>query len=71
MLLSSHSPQQVLSFADHVVALKDGAVLAAGIPKKVVNPELLKELYCVDTEVGTVGNARVIINADKQEKNML
>lgn len=45
ILLSSHDPEQTFMFADRVVALKDGKVLAEGSPGAVLTQEVVSRLY--------------------------
>ncbi len=47
VLISSHNPQHALWFADEVIALDAGKVLAAGTPAEVMTPELIFRLYQV------------------------
>jgi len=59
IILSSHNPEHAFLFADRVLALKDGAVRAAGAPADVLSAELLYSLYGVPvslrvTETGTL-----------------
>lgn len=48
VMMSTHNPDQALLFADSVLALRDGRVLACGRPQSVLHEELLRELYSVD-----------------------
>lgn len=47
VILSTHNPQHALSYADAVLALHGGAVLAAGAPREVMDEALLTALYGV------------------------
>ena len=48
ILLSCHDPQLALLYADRVIALHDGKIIADGKPGQVITPELLRTLYQVD-----------------------
>ncbi|TAH56387.1 MAG: ABC transporter ATP-binding protein [Sphaerochaeta sp.] len=48
VLLSSHNPQQALWYADNILAMEDGSVVAFGTPDDVMNSNLLKTLYGID-----------------------
>lgn len=48
VLISSHNPQHALWFADEVIALDQGKVVAAGVTHKVMTPELMRKLYEVN-----------------------
>ncbi|MEB7446811.1 ABC transporter ATP-binding protein [Arthrobacter koreensis] len=40
-------------FADHVIAMKDGRIVAQGAPAQIATPELMKEIYGIDVLVIT------------------
>ncbi|KIX15790.1 ATP-binding cassette domain-containing protein [Dethiosulfatarculus sandiegensis] len=48
VVASLHDPNLAARFADQVVMIKDGRVLAWGEPEKVMTPEYLKDLYDVE-----------------------
>ena len=52
--LSTHEPNQAFRYATKVLALKDGRVLAFGLPGQVLTPELLQTLYGVPVAVTQV-----------------
>ena len=59
VILSTHTPQQALWYADMALALNKGKVAAFGSPKDVLNEMLIEELYGVktrfiETEDGTL-----------------
>ena len=51
VIMVVHDLVSACRFADHIVALKDGQVCAAGAPEKVVNAALIKQLYGVHCRV--------------------
>lgn len=53
-----HDLQQAVRFADHLVALKDGQLVAHGKPTDVVTAELIKSLYGLSAEVTRAGARR-------------
>lgn len=53
VFVSSHNPQHALWFADEVIALDEGKVLAAGAPAEVMTPQLIAALYQVDVRFCT------------------
>ena len=55
VLLSTHEPQHALSFADRVLALKDGTLAADGPARAVLSPALIKALYGVNVEFSSDG----------------
>lgn len=46
-----HDINQAARFADHVVAMKDGAVVASGEPSAVLTPALVREVFSMEAEV--------------------
>ena len=57
----SHDLQLAASACDRLVVLHDGRLVADGIPRDVVTPGLLTEVYRVDADVtaGPGGDPRV------------
>jgi iron complex transport system ATP-binding protein len=51
IVLVLHDIDQAARYADHMVALKDGAIHARGPPEAVVTEELLAEVFAIDAEV--------------------
>jgi iron complex transport system ATP-binding protein len=51
VVLVLHDIDQAARYADHMVALKDGAINARGPPEEVVTEELLAEVFAIDAEV--------------------
>ena len=47
IILSTHSPQQALSYADRILVLQSGSILAEGPPDTVITEPLLEKLYGV------------------------
>lgn len=53
-----HDINQAMQYSDHLIVMKDGNILAEGIPQDVITAELMKEVYNVnvlfkyDEEVG-------------------
>jgi len=51
VVLVLHDIDQAARYADHMVALKDGAIYARGSPEEVVTEELLAEVFEIDADV--------------------
>jgi iron complex transport system ATP-binding protein len=51
VVLVLHDIDQAARYADHMVALKNGAIHARGPPEEVVTEELLAEVFAIDAEV--------------------
>lgn len=48
IILSTHDPQQALTYADRVLILKDGKMLADGAVEEVLREETLRSLYGIE-----------------------
>lgn len=46
-----HELSLAFRFADHIIAMKDGRVVAQGPPKQIATAELIKEIYGIDAVV--------------------
>jgi iron complex transport system ATP-binding protein len=51
VVLVLHDVDQAARYADHMIALKDGAIHARGPPGEIVTEELLAEVFGIDAEV--------------------
>lgn len=51
IIMNTHSPQQVLQYADSVVMLKDGKVRDAGNPINILNSRTISDLYNTSMEI--------------------
>ena len=61
VLLSTHNPQHALSFADRMIALKEGRIVAEGAPEEVLTKELIRRLYGVDAVFAETEAGRAIV----------
>jgi iron complex transport system ATP-binding protein len=46
-----HDISLAARYSDHMVAMKDGAIVMEGTPDEVVTPGLLKEVFGLDAHV--------------------
>lgn len=46
-----HDINLAARYADHIIAMKDGHVVAAGAPKKIVDSHLIKQVFDLDAQV--------------------
>lgn len=58
-----HDLAQATRFADHLVALRDGAVVASGTPAQVVDRDMVREVFGVECQILTdpVGGGPVVV----------
>lgn len=48
-----HDIDQAARYADHIVLMSSGSIVAEGAPQEVVTPELLRSVFGIDAHVGT------------------
>ncbi|WP_316519709.1 ABC transporter ATP-binding protein [Kitasatospora brasiliensis] len=53
VVLVLHDLTTACRYADHMVAMRDGKVAAQGAPRDIVTPELVRELYGVESAILT------------------
>ncbi|MGW7585462.1 ABC transporter ATP-binding protein [Kitasatospora sp. NPDC054768] len=53
VVLVLHDLSTACRYADHMVAMRDGEVAAQGAPRDIVTPELVRELYGVESVILT------------------
>ncbi|MFE7587982.1 ABC transporter ATP-binding protein [Kitasatospora sp. NPDC057512] len=53
VVLVLHDLTTACRYADHMVAMRDGRVAAQGAPRDIVTPELVRELYGVESAILT------------------
>lgn len=46
-----HDIMSACRYADHIVALKQGAIIAEGAPKDIITSDLIRQLYGVDCHI--------------------
>jgi iron complex transport system ATP-binding protein len=46
-----HELNQACRYADHLIAMRDGRVVASGAPAEIVTPELVREVFALETTV--------------------
>ncbi len=47
-----HDINQAMRYSDSIIAMKDGAIAAYGLPHEVITPESVREIYGVDVLIG-------------------
>lgn len=51
ILESTHHPEQAFLYADRLVCMQDGRIIADGTPREVMNSDLISRLYGVEVTV--------------------
>lgn len=49
-----HDINQSLYYSDEIVAMHDGKILSQGIPKEIITPKLIEDVYGVTLETGEI-----------------
>ena len=58
ILQATHQPDQAFLFADEVLAVKDGKVMAQGLPKDIITSDFIHDLYGVQVDVQSLYDDR-------------
>lgn len=63
---TTHNPEQAFLFADQILALHDGRMIASGSPKNVIKSNTLKRLYKIDVQIESIleDQVRVCVPAE-------
>ena len=61
VLMVLHDVNQTLRYADHVIMMKEGGVLAAGAPDEVITDDMLRETYGVQAQIARVSDRKICI----------
>lgn len=56
-----HDINQSLYYSDEIVAMKDGRMIAHGLPEEIITKELVKEVYGVDLTIQSVDGKPFVI----------
>lgn len=54
ILMVLHDINQALYYSDEIVAMKDGIIVAQGLPEEIITEKLVKEVYDVDLSISQV-----------------
>lgn len=61
-----HDLQQAAAFCHHMIAMKEGEIVASGIPRSVITPRFLREVYEIEAKVSFEEEYPVIIPIPKK-----
>ena len=56
-----HDINQSLYYSDEIVAMKDGRMIAHGLPEEIITKELVQEVYGVDLTIQSVDGKPFVI----------
>lgn len=51
IIMVLHDLNQACRYADHIVAMRDGAIMAQGAPETVMTPELLRDVFQLNCQI--------------------
>ena len=62
MISAIHDLNIAAMFCDRLYVLKDGVIVAAGTPRKVLTRELIRDIYQVESEIAedSGGNMHIL-----------
>lgn len=61
VIMVLHDINQSLYYSDEIVAMQDGKILSQGIPKEIITPKLIEDVYGVTLETGEIDGKRFVI----------
>ncbi|WP_440449152.1 ABC transporter ATP-binding protein [Ruminococcus intestinalis] len=61
VIMVLHDINQSLCYSDEIVAMQNGKVLSQGVPKEIITPKLIKEVYGVTLETGEIDGKPFVI----------
>ena len=71
IIMVLHDINLSVRYADNIFALKSGKLYAEGAPEEVINEELIKDVYGLDSRIITdpTSNAPMVVPIGKHQKN--
>lgn len=61
VIMVLHDINQSLYYSDEIVAMQDGKILSQGIPKEIITPKLIEDVYGVTLETGEIDGKPFVI----------
>ena len=61
VIMVLHDINQSLYYSDQIVAMKDGRIIAHGLPEEIITTELVKQVYDVDLQIQKVDGKPFVI----------
>lgn len=56
-----HDINQSLHYSDEIVAMKDGRMLAQGLPEEIITTELVRQVYDVELDIRKIDERPFVI----------
>ncbi|MBQ8663147.1 MAG: ABC transporter ATP-binding protein [Eubacterium sp.] len=67
VLMVLHDINQAMEYADEIVVMKKGQIIAAGNVENVITEEILDEAFLVETEIVSVGGKKYCLFSGKND----
>ena len=61
VIMVLHDINQSLCYSDEIVAMQDGKILSQGVPKEIITPKLIEDVYGVTLETGEIDGKPFVI----------
>ncbi len=61
VIMVLHDINQSLYYSDEIVAMKDGKIIAHGLPEEIITTELVRQVYDVDLQIQKVDGKPFVI----------
>ena len=61
IIMVLHDINQSLYYSDEIVAMQNGKVLSQGVPREIITPKLIEDVYGVTLETGEIGGKPFVI----------
>ena len=61
VIMVLHDINQSLCYSDEIVAMQNGKVLSQGVPRKIITPKLIENVYGVTLETGEIDGKPFVI----------
>lgn len=61
VIMVLHDINQSLCYSDEIVAMQNGKVLSQGVPREIITPKLIEDVYGVTLETGEIGGKPFVI----------
>ena len=61
VIMVLHDINQSLYYSDEIIAMKDGKIIAQGVPEEIITTELVKQVYDVDLQIQHVDGKPFVI----------
>ena len=61
VIMILHDINQALYYSDEIIAMKEGKIIAQGIPKEMITSDLVREVYDVELQISQVAGKPFVI----------